>query len=101
MTGGNRLAAGLDPVVHEDHPIPTGQGGPLVADGKVLMGTKNHFWVFAEGKKPEVLSQTRLSTPAYSTPVAANGTLFIMSKKFLWAVAKDANADAAKTLARE
>ncbi|HBO42616.1 MAG TPA: pyrrolo-quinoline quinone [Planctomycetaceae bacterium] len=76
-------------------------GGPLVADSKVFMGTKNHFWVFAEGKKPNVLSQTRLSTPAYSTPVAANGTLFIMSKKFLWAVAKEADADAAKTLAGE
>jgi outer membrane protein assembly factor BamB len=64
-------------------------GGALVADGKVFVGTAKDFWVFAAGKKPTVLATIRLGSPAYSTPVAANGVLYVTSKNYLWAVAKD------------
>jgi outer membrane protein assembly factor BamB len=70
-------------------------GGPLVADGKVFLGTNRYFWIFADGRQPTVLSKTRLGSPAYSTPVAANGVLYVMSKRFLWAVGGPSRANSA------
>ncbi|MBN1591180.1 MAG: PQQ-binding-like beta-propeller repeat protein [Pirellulales bacterium] len=63
-------------------------GGPLVADGKVFLGTKQHFWILAAGPEPKVLSKTRLGAPALSTPIAANGVLYVTSQRYLWAVEK-------------
>ena len=34
----------------------------------------------------KVLSEIRLGSPAYSTPIAANGVLYVASQKYLWAV---------------
>jgi outer membrane protein assembly factor BamB len=64
---------------------------PLVADGKVYLGTKKSFWVFAAGKTCKVLSQIQLGAPCWCTPAAANGTLYVASNKYLWAVEKPAN----------
>ncbi|MFZ5831693.1 MAG: PQQ-binding-like beta-propeller repeat protein [Planctomycetota bacterium] len=65
-------------------------GGPLVADGKLYWGTKKHFYVFTAGREPQLLSQLNLGSPVYTTPVAANGVLFIASQRYLWAVEKGA-----------
>lgn len=62
-------------------------GGVLVADGRLYLGNKRKFYVFAAGPKLKVLSEIRLGSPAYSTPVAANGVLYVASQKYLWAVA--------------
>jgi len=64
-------------------------GGPLVADGKLFLGTKRNFFVLAAGTEPKLLSTIRLGSPAYSTPVAANGVLYVTSQRYLWAVAPD------------
>ncbi len=61
-------------------------GGPLVADGRLYFGNKQTFYVMAAGKQPKVLSQIRLGSPVYSTPIAANGVLYVASQKYLWAV---------------
>jgi outer membrane protein assembly factor BamB len=61
-------------------------GSALVADGKVFFGNKKVFYVFAAGKEARLLSKTRLGSPIYSTPVAANGVLFVASQHYLWAV---------------
>lgn len=63
-------------------------GGALVADGKLFLGNKEKFVVLAAGPEPKVLSQIRLGSPAYSTPIAANGVLYVASQKYLWAVKK-------------
>ncbi len=64
-------------------------GGALVADGKLYIGNKRRFFIMAAGKEPKVLSQLSLGSPAYSTPITANGVVYVASQRYLWAVAQD------------
>jgi len=62
-------------------------GSTLVADGKVYLGTaRNTLWVLRAGREPEVLGEIRLRDGIYCTPTAANGTLFVATKRHLYAV---------------
>jgi len=63
-------------------------GGALLADGKVFLATQKYFWVLAAGPKPKVLSKTRLGSPACSTPIVANGVVYVMSNRCLWAITR-------------
>jgi outer membrane protein assembly factor BamB len=63
---------------------------PLVADGKVYIGTKKKLVVFAASKEKKLLSEINLGSSAYATPIVANGTLFVCSQSYLWAVQKGA-----------
>ena len=56
-------------------------GSTLLADGKVYLPTEKFLWVYAAGREKKLLSQIRLGAPVWSTPVAANGVLFVASKK--------------------
>jgi len=61
----------------------------LVADNKVYVGTRRgDFWVLAAGKQHRVLSSIRLDKPIISTPVAANGTLYVGTMTRLYALRK-------------
>jgi outer membrane protein assembly factor BamB len=61
----------------------------LVADDKVYIGTRRgDFWVLAAGKEKRVLSSTHLDDPIISTPVAANGTLYVGTMTRLYALQK-------------
>jgi len=65
----------------------------LVADGKVYIGTRRgDFWVLAAGQQKRVLSSIRLADPVISTPVAANGTLYVGTMTRLYAVQQEAQA---------
>jgi outer membrane protein assembly factor BamB len=64
-------------------------GGVLVADGKLYFGNQRHFYIFAADNKPTLLSKIRLGQPAYSTPIAANGTVYVTSQRNIWAVSHD------------
>ena len=67
-------------------------GGPiwgctLVADGKIYLGTgRLSLWILAAGKELKVLGEIRMRDRIYSTPVAANGVLYIATTRHLYAV---------------
>jgi outer membrane protein assembly factor BamB len=61
-------------------------GSALVADGKVYFGNQKDFFVMAAGKQPKLLEQIRLGSAVYSSPIVANGVLYVASQRYLWAV---------------
>lgn len=63
-------------------------GGPLAADGKLYFGNQKDFYILSAGKEPKIISKIRLGSPVCSTPIAANGTVYVASQKYLWAVGK-------------
>jgi outer membrane protein assembly factor BamB len=63
-------------------------GSPMVVDGKVYLGDEDGDVVVLEAAKEEkLLGEFNLGTSIYSTPVPANGALFIMSRNQLFALA--------------
>ncbi|UCG57592.1 MAG: PQQ-binding-like beta-propeller repeat protein [Phycisphaerales bacterium] len=66
-------------------------GSTLVADGKVYVGTRRgHFYVFAADKNERVISSIELDDPINTSPVAANGVLYVATMRKLYAVAQAA-----------
>ena len=60
-----------------------------MADGKLYVGTEDgNFFAFDASKEKKMLSQTDLGEPVYSTPVAANGVLYVQTPTRLYAIAK-------------
>jgi outer membrane protein assembly factor BamB len=73
---------------HWTHEI-TGEvwASPLVADGKVFLGTRNgDFLVFAASNEKKVLSNLALGSPVNATACAANGVLYVSTMTHLYAV---------------
>jgi len=66
-------------------------GSTLVADGKVYVGTRRGvFWTFAVSREKQLLAEIDLRDSIASTPVAANGVLYVTTLTHLYAVeAKD------------
>ena len=63
-------------------------GSPYVVDGKVMIGDEDgDLSVLKTGRQMEVLSEINFGNTIYSTPVAANGTLYIMTRSHLYAIA--------------
>ncbi len=59
---------------------------PLVADGKVYIGTEaGAVFVAGATKEKQLIAEVKVDGPIYSTPVAANGVLYIASQKNLYA----------------
>ena len=72
-------------------------GSTLVADGKVYVGDEDgDVVVLKAAKEKQVLSETNLGAPVYSTPIVANGTLYIASNTHLFAFWDSARNAAAK-----
>jgi outer membrane protein assembly factor BamB len=60
---------------------------PMVADGKVFIGTRRgDFWIFAASKEKKVLGTVELVSPISATAVAANGVLYVTTMSHLYAV---------------
>jgi len=58
-----------------------------VADGKVYMPTPRGLYILAAGKAKRLITRINLGSPVHSSPVAANGTLYVVSHKgWIWAV---------------
>ena len=63
-------------------------GSPFIADGKVYVGNEDGLLTtLATGRKLKVLATGQARAPIYSTPVVANGTLYIATQSHLYAAA--------------
>jgi outer membrane protein assembly factor BamB len=63
-------------------------GSTLVADGKVYLGDEDgDVVILAAGKELKVIKENNMGSSVYATPVAANGTLYIMNRSELYAIA--------------
>lgn len=59
----------------------------FVADGKVYIGTEDkEFLTLKAGKKLELLGKSKAWSPFSNTAVSANGTLFVASQNYLFAL---------------
>jgi outer membrane protein assembly factor BamB len=62
---------------------------PYWADGKVYLGDDDGtVHVFAHGKQKKLLAQNDMGRAVRATPIAANGTLYVMTENRLYAIAE-------------
>lgn len=70
-------------------------GSPLVADGRVYLGDQDgDVAVLKAGAALKKLSEIDMANAVYSTPVPANGVLYIMTRSELYAIAGNAGGPA-------
>ncbi len=63
-------------------------GNPLVADGKVYVGTQEGLvWVLGAGKTKQVVGKFDMEYPVTAGPVFANGALYVMTWHHIYAIA--------------
>lgn len=62
-------------------------GSPLVADGKVYVGThRGVLYAFAAARERRLLGETQVGGAIWGSPAAANGTLYVAAMRRLYAV---------------
>jgi outer membrane protein assembly factor BamB len=65
-------------------------GSPLVAGGRVYLGTEDgDVVVFEHAPKPKVLAKNGMGNAVYGTPAAAGGVLYVNTRSHLFAIAQD------------
>jgi outer membrane protein assembly factor BamB len=63
-------------------------GSPLVVDGKVYLGDEDGDIVILQaGREKKLIAEMNMGSSVYSSPVPANGALFIMNRNQLFALA--------------
>ena len=66
-------------------------GSTLVADGKVYVGDEDgDFVILASSKEKKVISESNFGAPILSTPIVANGVMYVTSQTHLFAVGEGA-----------
>jgi outer membrane protein assembly factor BamB len=66
-------------------------GSTLCADGKVYVGDEDgDFVTLAASKEKKIISEVNMGAPVLSTPVVANGTMFVTTQTHLYAIAEGA-----------
>ena len=66
-------------------------GSPLVVDGKVYLGDQDgDVAIFKAGAEMKKISEIDMGNSVYSTPVPANGVLYILTPSDLYAIAASA-----------
>jgi outer membrane protein assembly factor BamB len=66
-------------------------GSPMVVDGRIYLGDEDgDVVVIQEGKTLKVLGEYNMGSSVYSTPVIANGVMFITNRNQLIALAEGA-----------
>lgn len=67
---------------------------PYLVDDKVFLGDEDgDVVVFKAGREKEVLFETNMGNSVYTTPVAANGVLYITNRMTLFAITDGAKSD--------
>lgn len=63
-------------------------GSPILIDGKIYLGDEDgDVAILQEGKTKKVIAEMNMGSSVYSTPVPANGVLYITSRNQLFALA--------------
>ena len=63
-------------------------GSALLVDGKLYLGDEDgDVVILEEGKTKKVITEMKLGSAVYSTPVPAHGVLFISNRNQLYALA--------------
>jgi len=71
-------------------------GSPILIDGKLYVGDEDgDVVIMQEGKTKKVIAELNMGSSVYSTPVPANGALFISNRNQLYALAEASPAKAA------
>ncbi len=64
-------------------------GSPLAADGKVFIGNEEGLLtILAATRKKKLLGQAEFDVEIYSSPIVANGVLYVSTQSHLFAVSK-------------
>ena len=72
-------------------------GSPIVMDGKVYLGDEDgDVAILQAGKEKKLIAEINMGSSVYSTPVPANGVMYIMNRNQLFALANGAKTDPAK-----
>jgi outer membrane protein assembly factor BamB len=72
-------------------------GSPMVIDGKVYLGDEDgDVAVLNADKAMKLIAENNMGSSVYSTPVPAHGTLFIVNRNELFALAEGASGTASK-----
>ncbi len=67
-------------------------GSPLIADGKIYLGDEDgDVVVLALSKQREVLGENNMQNAVYTAPVAADNTLYIATRRHLFAISTSAS----------
>src|SRR5262245_22376615 len=65
-------------------------GSPVLIDGKIYLGDEDgDVVIMAEGKVKKVIAEMNMGSSVYSTPVPANGVLYISNRNQLYALAEE------------
>ncbi len=65
-------------------------GSTLVADGKVYLGNEDGLLtIFAASKEKKIINEIEFPGPLYSSPIVANGVLYIATHTHLYAIAEE------------
>ncbi|MEX0866413.1 MAG: PQQ-binding-like beta-propeller repeat protein [Pirellulales bacterium] len=63
-------------------------GSPLIVDGKVYIGDEDgDVAIFKHGKEMDLINEINMGNSIYSSPVVANGILYIANRTHLFAIA--------------
>jgi outer membrane protein assembly factor BamB len=66
-------------------------GSPMLIDGKIYLGDEDgDVVIMQEGKTKKVLGEINMGSSVYSTPVPANGALYISNRNQLYALSEGA-----------
>ena len=61
----------------------------MLIDGKIYLGDEDgDVVIMAEGKEKKVITEINMGSSVYSTPVPANGVLFISNRNQLYALSE-------------
>ena len=63
-------------------------GSPYYVDGKVYVGTEDgEIVIFHAGRQLKVIDRIDMGEALHSTPVVANGVLYVLTRSKLYAIA--------------